>query len=202
LSLGVFWTGALSSGVIPHDPDLVLPSWLNLAIAQVLGAPASDWADDANMALVQGFYWAIVFLALLISFWLAPSAKNPTDRWLTFFGKSEKMNNFFRSGYRLNALGGKMGHALDVLGAWIEEWVATRISSRWIPNALEAIVRFPAVWADRIDQRLYKRSGSLIRRGIEIPAKILQLIQNGDIQWYLFFAMGCVFAVLIHFLRV
>jgi hypothetical protein len=53
-----------------------------------------------------------------------------------------------------------------------------------------------------MDGHLYEKSGSALRRGVEIPGKLLQLVQNGDVQWYLFFAMSCALAILIHFLRV
>ena len=38
-----------------------------------------------------------------------------------------------------------------------------------------------------------------IRRGVEAPAKALQFIQNGDVRWYLLFAVGSGFLILLHF---
>ncbi len=89
-----------------------------------------------------------------------------------------------------------------LVGAWIESFVGERLGAKWIPQALVATVRVPAIWLDRVSSRAHDRSGAALQKGIEVPGKLLQLIQNGNVQWYLFFAIRCVLSVLIHFLRV
>jgi hypothetical protein len=198
LALGVLWTGALSGGVVPHDPDHVMPSWLNLSMTQAFGSSPADWADDAGANLGVGLYGAIAALAAILSFWLCG---RQDDLWLGLFGKSEKVSAFFRSGYRLDRTGAKFVRVLNLSGGWIESFVGERLGARWIPQALAASVRVPAVWLDRVNVRVHEQSGTALQRAIEVPGKLLQLIQNGNVQWYLFFALSCTFAILIHFLR-
>ena len=199
-SLGVFWTGTLSGGIVPHDPDQVMPSWLNLAITQSFGgAQLTDWGDSGNFPLLQAVYWITTALAALLSYFIVGRGN---DGWLGFFGKSERAHRFLDSGYGFDRLGKKVAAVLTKSGAWIEKFFGQSISTKWIPQLLLICVQAPSVWIDELDHYLYEKSGSALKRGVEIPGKLLQLIQNGDVQWYLFFAMSCALAILIHFLRV
>jgi formate hydrogenlyase subunit 3/multisubunit Na+/H+ antiporter MnhD subunit len=198
-SLCVFWTGTLSGGLIPRDPDQLMPSWLYLAVLQTFGGPANDWVDSGNLPFVQTVFWVISGLALLLSYWIVGRGE---DGWLKLFGKSERAHRFFDSGYGFDRLGEKLGRLLTKTGGMIENFFGETLSTNWIPKLLVALIRAPAVWIDELDTYLYGKSGSALKRGIEIPGKLLQLVQNGDVQWYLFFAMSCALAILIHFLRV
>jgi hypothetical protein len=197
-SLAVFWTGTLSGGLIQSNPDQVMPSWLALAITRAFGGLANDWSDASNLGVVQGVYWVTAGLALLLSYWIVGRGE---DVWLKLFGKSEKAHRFFDSGYGFDRLGQRIVGLLVKTGGGIENFFGKTISTNWIPKLLVASIRAPAVWIDTVDNYLYEKSGSALKRGIEIPGKLLQLIQNGDVQWYLFFAMSCALAILIHFLR-
>jgi hypothetical protein len=42
---------------------------------------------------------------------------------------------------------------------------------------------------------------TLSRMLVETPGKVLQVVQNGDLQWYVVFAVGSGMALLLHFLR-
>ena len=66
---------------------------------------------------------------------------------------------------------------------------------------IERALRFPARWLDIADREIYAREESLLRKWVEVPAKALQLIQNGDLQWYLVFGIGMMIALLVHFVR-
>jgi formate hydrogenlyase subunit 3/multisubunit Na+/H+ antiporter MnhD subunit len=197
-SLALFWVGTFSGGIIPGNPDQVMPSWLALAITNAFGGPANDWVDASNLGVVQGVYWATAGLALLLSYWIVGRGE---DGWLKLFGKSEKAHRFFDSGYGFDRLGARFVRVLVKTGDGIESFFGKTISTNWIPKLLVASIRAPAIWIDSADNYLYGKSGSVLKRGIEIPGKLLQLIQNGDVQWYLFFAMSCALAILIHFLR-
>lgn len=201
LALGIFWTGALSGGIVPHDPDHVMPSWLTISMTQTFGSPPVEWADDANATLGLTLSGAIAALAAILSFWLCGRPERKEDLWLELFGKSEKVGKFFSSGYRLDDTGAKFVRLLNRMGAGIESFVGEKLGAHWIPQALVTTIRVPATWIDRVSIKTHERSGQVLKKGIEVPSKLLQLIQNGNVQWYLFFALGCTFAILIHFLR-
>jgi hypothetical protein len=52
-----------------------------------------------------------------------------------------------------------------------------------------------------LDTELSERLVKFLRNGIDIPAKALQLLQNGDVQWYLLFALASGIAIFFHFLK-
>jgi hypothetical protein len=98
-------------------------------------------------------------------------------------------------------VGGGIVVGLTSAGNFLERWLTENLSTGWIPKAITAALRYPSRLIDSVDQKAYAGEESLLRQWVDVPIKTLQLIQNGDLQWYLVFAMGCVVAILIHFLR-
>ena len=123
------------------------------------------------------------------------------DHWVGFMNRSEKFGEFLKSGYRLDSTGAKVIRVLNTVGGGIEKFVAEKLSEKWLPALAAAAIRTPARWIDNTDLKIYHKSNSILKRSIETPGKLLQLIQNGDVQWYLFFGLSCILALLIHFFQ-
>src|SRR5690606_33852073 len=85
-------------------------------------------------------------------------------------------------------------------GASIQRWIDVKIWQEGIPGALYWMLSRVTRAFAWFDGRLIRAVDAGVRRSTEGPAKLLQLIQSGELQWYLFFAIGSGFAVLLHFL--
>lgn len=73
------------------------------------------------------------------------------------------------------------------LGPWFLNW-----SSNFINRASIAITR--------CDDSILSGIGSTVRKVVETPAMALQLLQSGDLQWYLVLDLAMIIMILIHFL--
>jgi len=56
--------------------------------------------------------------------------------------------------------------------------------------------------AIRVDRAAETAMSQFSRRLVQTLAKVLQVIQSGDFQWYLLFGVTCGAGILIHYLRV
>ena len=193
LSLGLLWSGTITGGALPHDPDRVFSSWFGV----LFGSSATEWGDDSTVAVGEGLFWAGVILPGLFSFWLFGRG----DRVIKSLRGSPGLYRFLQTGYGIDHAGEWMDIAFRRTGKFLEYWISEKISITWLPAKLQRALNATAHRIARVDQRVYLRGGMLFRQWFEAPAKTFQLILNGDLQWYLFFAIGSIVAILIHFLR-
>jgi hypothetical protein len=105
------------------------------------------------------------------------------------------------SGFGIDVLFTKIAVSIAWAGKAIEENVDQRVWQSWVPRGLRwaaVTLSTGAAFADRWIVRALDRG---VERATDVPAKVLQLIQSGDVQWYVLFGIGSVVAMLIHFLR-
>jgi hypothetical protein len=198
-SVGLLWTGTLTGGVIPHDPDRLFPSWLSTLFGLTTSEPPDQAAIENGTALGQSLLWSTLVLAAALSFWLFGRGQ---DLAVNFLASRAGVRKFFQTGYSIDRVGELFVFGLKKLGSVTEKWVSEKISTDWIPLGFVKVLTVPARRINEADQKLYKLEETTVRQWSELPAKVLQLVQSGDVQWYLFFAIGCAVAILIHFLRV
>jgi hypothetical protein len=193
-SLGVIWTGTLSGGLIPGDADRVFRSLLEL----FFGTSGEAWGDDASIGPASGLYWAVQVLAAVTG--LLTVGRRP-EFWPGVSRKLPRFSAFVAAGYGFDALFQKL-----LLGLWWTGGASVRFFDRnlwgsWFPTLLGKGMRRGAAAVALADLRLSRGLGEVIRSWVEAPAKGLQLIQNGDVQWYLFFAVGSGIAILAYFMK-
>jgi hypothetical protein len=70
-----------------------------------------------------------------------------------------------------------------------------------MPNLLSFGVKNVSEVTRAIDLKLTESLDVSVKKLVDVPAKLLQLIQTGDLRWYLFFALSSGFALLAHFLK-
>jgi hypothetical protein len=96
-----------------------------------------------------------------------------------------------------------MGQVYEYLG--LSVGVVTELDrkawSGWFLTGLGAASDRAAAWVSRADAAGTSRIEAGLAKAIGVPAKLLQLLQNGDVQWYLFFAVCSAAAMLIHFMK-
>lgn len=194
VSLGLIWTGTFSGGAISHDPDRAFASWISI----LLNNPNADWWDDANVVLGQSLLWSTLAVSSLLSIWLFGQRQ---DRVTVGLSRSPRLRQFLETDLAVDRLGLLILKGLKSGSGFLEKWINEKITVQWIPYWTETILGVAARWTDRADRKIYAQEVSTLRRWVDIPAKATQLVQNGDLQWYLVFAIGCVAAMLVHFLR-
>lgn len=193
LALGATWTGTLSGGAIPGNPDRIFHSLLTL----LLGPNGEAWGDDAAIGPASGVYWLIVVLAAGSAFWTA--GRRP-DFWPGVTRSVPRLSAFVTSGYRVDALIERIRDGLVWAGSMSVRFFDRNVWESWVPGLLGRGARKGAAVVAIADLRISRGIGGMLKRWVETPSKALQLVQNGDVQWYLFFAVGSGIAILAHFM--
>jgi hypothetical protein len=195
ISLGLVWTGDFTGGIIPHDTDRIFPAWSAIIFANPTGS-SGEWADESAMALGQSLLWISLAVAAGLGFWLFGRGQDLLQESLE---RAPRLRDFFVSGYFVTKIEKGAVRALQVAGAFSEKWVTEKVSVQWVPRLVVTFLTYPARWLDVADRKIYAQEESFLRKWVEVPAKALQLIQNGDLQWYLVFGIGTMVALLVHF---
>lgn len=192
-SLGFVWTGTASGEVVPGAPDRLFGSLFD----QLFGSK-SELGGLADFGSISGFYWGTVFVAFMTAYW---TSSRKEDRWKILGNAFPKLSRFLAQGYGIDFGIEKLGSGIFWIGRFTEKLVDEKIWEEWIPNGLSfGVTRISGV-TSKIDGKFSLSLEVVLRKLIEIPAKILQLIQTGDLRWYLFFALSSGFALLVHFLK-
>jgi hypothetical protein len=191
---GLIWTGELSGGLSLESADQVAQSLMDALVGTESPAGRPD-AGAWNMALaVCGGIWLVGGLA---GYWLS-GAK---DRWAALRLAFPGFSRFIAQGLGARLVGAAFMRGVRITGESTSEWVDGKLWERWLPLAFGGATRFGGGLAARIDSAVSLKVSRALRRKAEVPAKLLQLIQNGDVQWYLLFALATGMAMLAHFMR-
>lgn len=193
LGLGVWWTGSLTGGALMPGEDRVLGSLTHLYFGTADHVP-----ELGNFLTASWLHWATVVVAFGLAYWLGSGNQ---DAWEKLGESFPSAARFFGGGYGIDAAFAATAQMTSRGVRAVDDFLDRKVWSSWLPTAF----RWTAGGTSRavlgISERISMGLETALRRGIEIPSKLLQLVQNGDVQWYLFFAIGTVIAILLHFLR-
>lgn len=192
ISLAVVWVGSATGGVIPGGLDQLMISLFKHFFAE--SQPALP--DYGVMTVISSVYFGIFIAAFAVSFWLARK-----EHWQPKTQTFSELRKIVATGYGVDDLSHFLLDGLTLLGRGVENLVDQKIWSEWIPRAMSHSIRKISVLISDVDAAVYVRFSSILKNGVEAPAKALQFLQNGDVQWYLLFAVGSGIAILIHFLK-
>ncbi|MGK5083590.1 hypothetical protein WDW37_09820 [Bdellovibrionota bacterium FG-1] len=194
LGLGVVWTGTATGGVVLGNPDCFLTSFLT----QFFGAAANNWGEEGSYGTASALYWGVLLIASVAAYLTA--GKRP-HLWPAISRSLPRFSAFVASGYGVDPFFEKVAEVLSRVGR-ASTWLVDReIWGFWLPHGLTTALRRGAAAIALGDSRFSFWVGGALRRWVEVPSKVLQVIQNGDVQWYLFFAVGSGIAILAHFIR-
>lgn len=188
LSFGVVWTGSVTGRALPGDIDRVFPSLFEALFGSSLQQPV----DEARFVAVSSIFWASLLLAAAAGYWASLRLRA---------GPVHRFGRYIAGGYGIDAGARRALSGVTWFANGTQWLVDEKIWRQWIPTTLSTGVHGMASLVSRADQALTGRSSRVLGRWIEAPAKLLQLIQSGDVQWYLIFAIGSGLAILTHFLR-
>lgn len=194
LSLAVLWTGTLTGHALSGIPDRIGDSAFDFFF---VGSQVSalDSGDDLSG---PGLYWGALWIAFLAAYW---SAGRKEDRWLALSQWMPKTSRFFADGYGVDFVFDRAKRGLIWFGRRTEALVDTKIWMDWIPRGIFYGTHAVSGGLNEFNTKISSALRETLRRCVEVPAKVLQLIQTGDIRWYLFFGVSSGFALLIHFLN-
>ncbi len=177
------WTGTLTGAALPEQPDKVLPSLLFAFIS----SKDAVGLDELLFAASSGVYWGAWLLAVVTSYWMV--AARP-DLWPSILKSTPKFSVFVASGYGIDRVSKKVLKGLGAVGRGSVYLVDRMAWGQWVPLFTGTFVRKGSRTVATADATLSWVIGGSPRRWVEWLAKLLQMIQNGDVQWYLFFAVG------------
>jgi hypothetical protein len=194
MSLGMVWTGSISGNLFLGLSDQLWASVFD----SLFGPKSIEFLHPEEFWSASSLYWSVLILAFFCGFWLS-GRKN--DQWLIFSKYIPKTSGFLASGYRVDKLSEQGIHGISNFGKHVELVVDYKIWNQGIPKVLFIVTRWVSRLFNSVDQKISRRLESSLRIIVEVPAKLLQLVQTGDIQWYLFFALSSGFALLSHYLK-
>jgi len=181
-TLGVLWTGSLSGSVLPNEMDRVIPSAFELFFGNsTLGIQV--WDKETAYIIGSWLYWGSVLTGVLFSYWTRNS-------WEGVIATAPRFVDFFLSGYRLGWLEIQFGLRLKRGGELIEYVISDLLLDKWIMRGGAALIMW---WVAKnigiLNYWVSYRIDHSVQRTVGVSAKVLQLIQSGNIQWYLFVAI-------------
>ena len=194
LALGVLWTGALTGNVLLIPQDRIIPSFYE----EIFGPASAEFANTANFIPASSLYWGVLILAIATAYWTSGRKEN---KWQTLANWMPRSSSFMARGFGVDPLVQKSMSGMVWFGSSAERMVDQKVWAEWIPKFLFFGIKSLSKFVSEMDIRLTRGLNGVLKKSVEIPAKVLQLIQTGDLRWYLFFSLGSGFALLSHFLK-
>ena len=156
-------------------------------------------ADEGNAATASSLHWGALVAAILISFTTTGRKQNA---WENLARRFPRFTGFLASGYGLSGLTRSAILSITRLGIGLEWVLNQKLWKTWLPLFFQQPLRTLADVGVLLDRSITRGLGRIVGAGVEMPAKGMQFIQNGDVRWYLLFAVGSGFLILLHFARI
>ncbi len=185
LSFGFFWSASFSGF---EENDLLVRLGFDLLVdLEKYKVGAKLWT-----------HFSIILLSFIFVFWRVAEKKD-------FLGRIEQRGaivfSFLRAAYRVDVVFSKSLKILLLFENIIEKRMITGMFLGWAPRFVYKCSRVVVVGVCFVQERFSGLVNSTIKSVFVISAKALQLIQNGGLQWHVFFALGSGMVLLVYFLR-
>jgi hypothetical protein len=195
-SLGLFWRGSLSGGALSFDGDAVLSSVLD----RVFAVGSAGDLDAATAATAAGICGGLFVLGAILGSWL--SSGKPESHFAGWRKTAPRATKFIADdGFGMTPLAESVHRGIERAGTQVEKWIDQGVWERAMPRALFFALEKCAGALTRVSERIAKGIAGGVRAAAEVPGKVLQLTQTGDVQWYLFFGLGTGVLICLYFLR-
>jgi hypothetical protein len=181
LSLAVLWNGDVTGPMSAIEGSTLGPNWS----FQIFGAGPGSIESSLQTAI---WVWMLV-LGVLVAAGVPEALAKAKMKLLAVPAE----------GYRL----AKAMDSILSLGVVAAEWTKSSYREVVAPVVFDAPVRaFTRACANiaRADRWVLDRLDRIVREIVEVPAKGLQLLQSGSVQFYLLFTVGFTLAMLLHFI--
>ncbi len=192
--LGGVWTGTATGDLVQGSPDRFMKSLFD----HFFGATHAEFLQSENYFSASGLYWGVLIFSVLLAYW---SSGGKEDRWLRLASFFPKTTQFVAGGYGVDLATARFMEFIEWLGKAAEKLVDGKIWADWIPRSLSFGIQAMSEATHAVDLKVSVFLGSALKKIVDLPAKLLQLNQTGDLRWYLFFALSSGFALLAHYLK-
>jgi len=188
LALDPVWSGTFAKQLIWNQTH-----WFDGFMAKRIFGQAFHFQENGvNAAWVWGYIVAILTTGGL-TYMIKPG--KPVGA-----GKSRVLD-WVRSGYGVErTLYSWVKRPAEVLVRF-DEWVRVGLLENSLGQSSFDSFKLASLWithhSDGIEESLSKR----LSVGTGVLSKALQVLQNGNVQWYVFFALSSGLAIMIHFFR-
>lgn len=200
LGVGIFWSGSLTGGLFfsgsgAEPQDLVLIS----IFSHHLGLGFSNLNSEESGLLMGGFILqAVLLVSVALSWYMARTPGRFVEVLAT---KIPGVISFFREGCRVDTNADRLYRWVLAVFITLEHRVPTKIFHEAIPRLLSFGVTGISRRVLFSDRMLINGIQEVTHQAITRLARVLRIVHNGDVQVYLFFAIGSVLLILIHFIK-
>lgn len=191
-SLGIFWSGSLTGSALPPEMDIQVQPFQRAYFEKSSQALSGD-----SLITASWVHWGVLLLAIFAAYWTTARQ----DGFQNFSRRFPRFSSFVGQGYKVDALAGYFLRGLIRSGRGLQRWMDEKLWYQGLPRVIyQGAIRMGDAFS-KMDGSLVRWLNGAVRVSVEVPAKVLQLIQSGDVQWYVFFAVGMGFAILLHYMR-
>ena len=193
LGLSVLWTGTISGEIFLHLPDRIMPSIFGIIFEKY----EMIFPDFESTLTAAGLYWGVLTLAIIAAYWFSGRKE---DRWALFATNHPRFGGFVENGYGVEKLGHQGILALISFGRGLQTLIDDRIWMTWVPRGLFLLIQSIGKLLNQVDEAFSRGLGQMLALSVDYPGRFLQLIQTGDLRWYIIFVFGSSFLVILHYL--
>lgn len=168
----------------------------------VLGA-FTDVLISANLAhrAPPSLWISQLFILLLFCVVSYLLQKKQARRWSLFREPTPSWALFFRNGLEVDQTFANWIRRIDSPLKNKDELIRRFFGAEVIGSKLEKGLLSLGVFLQYVSGTVTSGLNGGLSKTIRVPSKTLQLIQNGNVQWYLYFALGSGIVLLVHFIR-
>lgn len=192
-SFAIWWLGAPVDPAVFGDSVRLFTSLFERALA-----PTSRLPEPlVDRSVLEGAQTVISVLSGLLMFWLIRRRKASARTIEVLFPKTI---SFFRDGYRIDSARLGVIKAFDQIGTKSTEWIDERFWLEIYPRFSMRLVRTLSRSVSRYELLIAEVLEAQVGRVVNVWSKFFQLVQSGDIQWYLFVGLMVAVAMLMRYL--
>ena len=191
--LALLWTGAWFAGGFAGKDEVMFSSWSS----QVLGL-ATEELDLASLQTWGAALLGVQAAALVVAYL---SVQRKGDRWIAAETSSPRFFGFVSSGFFWSRFGNQAVEAVSLRLERMEKFFASRLSGPTLAKIRARSGPLAASWVTRSEQALERSVSRSTQTAIDVPGRLLQLVQNGDVQWYLALSLVLILSFLAHAMR-
>jgi hypothetical protein len=187
------WTGSVSGNMLSGRQDELWNSVLEFCLQS-----QPIFNDFDRYLSAASFYWSSLVFAIILAFL---TAAKKIDRWWLLLKYFPRLGGFLNDGYHLDWLVLQIMFGLTSCSSWLA-FFDYQLGSRWIPEGAAQGANFIGTYLAKLDKLITTHLGDPLNRFMRVAGKLLQLVQAGDIRWYLACGLGSGFALLAHYWKI
>ena len=191
--LSVLWSGELTGlGLVPVAGGESASFLAKVVASSFLNEKAL--AEMTEPGLGVWIFSALIPLSILVAFMMQ-------NTWSKLYRATPKASVFIGGGYGFSTFMSGVTSGVRRMAGWLEDVTATRIWNRWLSDNVSGLLRASSRAIYWTDEWLSRRTNQIFDRSLELSIQMPRVVQNGDVQWYLFFGIVCTILILLNFMR-